>query len=244
MSLPIPAATAHWQDWLTPLGAAPVDVAAVDFLSQVHRIPVNEAPHATEHSIENQLPFLVHAASWGWDLAAAGCMPPSSYSSIGGNQQQQQQAARLSIVPVSVGYLGQQPQQLIKQYGAAVAGLLQHLQSQQQHQQQQQQFSNQPAGSGTPSDTGGHEVVLIVSSDFTHAGPWYRELPPPGVSLEDYMTAQDTPVIQVGLAGSQPRVAVAENTIYLQQQYSCPEGIVRAPDPGGQLGLVNLSRVC
>jgi hypothetical protein len=39
--------------------------------------------------------------------------------------------------------------------------------------------------------------VLIVTSDFTHAGPWYRALPPAGVGLEEYMRTQDTPVLQV-----------------------------------------------
>jgi hypothetical protein len=46
-----------------------------------------------------------------------------------------------------------------------------------------------------------HEVVLIVTSDFTHAGPWYRELPPAGVALADYMAAQDSPLLQVRLGG-------------------------------------------
>jgi hypothetical protein len=51
--------------------------------------------------------------------------------------------------------------------------------------------------SSSSSSSGGSEVVLIVTSDFTHAGPWYRELPPQGVSLEAYMRSQDMPVLQV-----------------------------------------------
>jgi hypothetical protein len=55
---------------------------------------------------------------------------------------------------------------------------------------------------------GSHEVVLIVTSDFTHAGPWYRELPPAGVSLADYMAAQDSPLLQVRAQQLMPRNVV------------------------------------
>jgi hypothetical protein len=105
--------------------------------------------------------------------------------------------AKLLIVPISIGYLGHQPE-LIQQYGAAVADLLHHLRS--DNSQQQQQECVQPsaaAAAAAASGNGSHEVVLIVTSDFTHAGPWYRELPPAGVSLADYMTAQDSPLLQV-----------------------------------------------
>jgi hypothetical protein len=50
-----------------------------------------------------------------------------------------------------------------------------------------------------PYDPTSECVVLIATSDLTHAGPWYREVPPPGVSLECYMRTKDLPVIQVGL---------------------------------------------
>jgi hypothetical protein len=161
----------------------------------------------------------VHAASWGWDLHAADCTAATAGGGANEQagsstndrpqqqQQQQQMPASLSIVPISVGYLGHQ-QGLIQRYGAAVADLLHHLTargSSQQHYLQQQQ-SECPAGSRSESGrqsaaAGGHEVVLIVTSDFTHAGPWYCELPPAGVSLADYMAAQDSPLLQVRLHG-------------------------------------------
>lgn len=77
--------------------------------------------------------------------------------------------------------------------GAAVRELLQHLQQQQPQAQQQQQVESEAAG----CVGSGREVVLIVTTDFTHAGPWYKELPPAGVTLTDYMAAQDRPVIKV-----------------------------------------------
>lgn len=208
------------QDWATPLGTAPVDTSAVDFLAQqltssssshtAAAALINETPHSTEHSIENQLPFLVHGAAHGWDLAAAGCSQhnatttspeeaPAACSESTQQQHQQHQhqqqqdnevspaAATLSIVPISIGYLGNnQPHTMIQSIGAAVRALLLRLQQHADHQQHDN----------------GQAVVLIVTSDFTHAGPWYRELPPAGVSLEDYMTAQDTPVLQVRSCGA------------------------------------------
>ena len=229
------------QEWVTPLGRVPVDTAAAEFLSARFNLPVIEAPHNSEHSIENQLPFLQHGAACGWDLDAAGCNSSSSdnnpthasskaaaeaariaaegvsASQQQRQQQQRQQPAALSIVPISIGYLGNQLH-MIPTVGQAVRELLQHLDQQQQHSQgqqlaQQQQQQGVHAGPGSSGSSGGRgssgssggrgssgssEVVLIVTSDFTHAGPWYRELPPAGVSLEQYMTNQDTPVLQVG----------------------------------------------
>jgi hypothetical protein len=93
-----------------------------------------------------------------------------------------------------MGYLGHRPE-LIQQYGAAIADLLRHLRS--NNSQQQQQQGVQPSAAAAAAGDGSHEVVLIVTSDFTHAGPWYRELPPAGMSLADYMAAQDSPLLQV-----------------------------------------------
>jgi predicted class III extradiol MEMO1 family dioxygenase len=182
------AAADLWlQDWQTPLGTAHVDTSAVDYLSQQHHLPINEAPHNSEHAIENQLPFLLHGASCGWDLAAAGCssgVQPGTLTPAAAAA-----AATLSIVPVSIGYLGNQLP-MIQSVGAAVRDVMQHL-------KQQQSQANTNSSSSSSSSGGGSEVVLIVTSDFTHAGPWYRELPPAGVSLEEYMRMQDTPVLQV-----------------------------------------------
>lgn len=183
-----------------PLGTAHVGTAAVDYLSQQHHLPINEAPHNSEHAIENQLPFLLHGASCGWDLAAAGCsngVQPGTLTPAA--------AATLSIVPVSIGYLGNQLP-MIQSVGAAVRDVMQHLKQQQFNCKLQAGSSG--GGGGTGGSSGGSgdgsggsgdgsEVVLIVTSDFTHAGPWYRELPPAGVSLEEYMRKQDTPVLQV-----------------------------------------------
>jgi predicted class III extradiol MEMO1 family dioxygenase len=202
--------------WSTPLGPAQVDTAAVDYFSLHHNIPIIEAPHATEHSIENQLPFLVHGAKHGWDLAAANCLmqqpaslctaaasSSSSSSPAAGASHATPEAAELSIVPISIGYLGQQPH-LIQQYGAALADLLHHLRQRQQ-QQQQHWASDAAAGSNVASSASpcsDHQVVLIVTSDFTHAGPWYGELPPAGMTLQQYMTAQDAPLLQALQQGS------------------------------------------
>lgn len=209
-----------------------MDTSAVDYLSQQpFNIPVNEAPHASEHSIENQLPFLLHAcgAACGWNLGAAGggggeracgdkpAQQPSPTAAaaagqtaagsvvgglsqaVQGSQQPAAAAASLSIVPVSVGYLGSQLH-MIKHVGTAIRELIQHI-HQQQQQQQQRAGSHAASRSGSGS-SGGSEVVLVVTSDFTHAGPWYGELPPAGVSLEGYMASQDTPVLQVCLKQS------------------------------------------
>jgi hypothetical protein len=185
------------QDWATPLGTVSCNTAAVDYLTHNFSLPVDEAPHATEHSIENQLPFLQHGALVNWDLAAAGCSSSgvgqpgaaaaAAVATTAAAAAAAAAGATLSIVPISIGYLGNQLHTIIS-LGAAVRSLLQHL-----RQQQQQQSA---AGASSSSSS---EVMLIVTSDLTHAGPWYRELPPAGVSLEEYMRSKDTPVLQVGL---------------------------------------------
>jgi hypothetical protein len=42
----------------TPLGVVPVDRAAIDTLADLPQVAVSDAPHAGEHSLEVQLPFL------------------------------------------------------------------------------------------------------------------------------------------------------------------------------------------
>jgi AmmeMemoRadiSam system protein B len=44
--------------WRTPLGNMPVDTAAIGALDRAGLTVVDEAPHAAEHSLEVQLPFL------------------------------------------------------------------------------------------------------------------------------------------------------------------------------------------
>jgi AmmeMemoRadiSam system protein B len=44
--------------FLTPLGTMPVDVAAVEALTQEGLVTINDAAHAPEHAIEVELPFL------------------------------------------------------------------------------------------------------------------------------------------------------------------------------------------
>jgi AmmeMemoRadiSam system protein B len=47
--------------WLTPLGEVPVDAGAVRALAQQGHVVVDDRPHAPEHSLEVQLPFLQRA---------------------------------------------------------------------------------------------------------------------------------------------------------------------------------------
>ena len=42
----------------TPLGEVPIDVAAVEALSEETLVAINDEPHAPEHAIEVELPFL------------------------------------------------------------------------------------------------------------------------------------------------------------------------------------------
>lgn len=44
--------------WRTPLGEVPVDVSLVDRLERDGHVTVDDRPHAPEHSLEVQLPFL------------------------------------------------------------------------------------------------------------------------------------------------------------------------------------------
>lgn len=44
--------------WLTPLGEVPVDRPAVTALARAGHLTVDDEPHAAEHSLEVQLPFL------------------------------------------------------------------------------------------------------------------------------------------------------------------------------------------
>lgn len=87
---------------------------------------------------------------------------------------------QLSIIPISIGRLPSR--QAVSQAASVVADLISHLE--QQH-------------SAATSAVGGPQVVLIATSDYTHAGPYYGELPPPGMTLTDYMMSKDMPVIQV-----------------------------------------------
>jgi hypothetical protein len=190
-STPIALSRAAWR---TPLGLVPVDAEAGELLGALG-VRADEAPHAGEHSIENQLPFLQHAAAWRWDLSAAGCLDAGAAVAAaaapaaaaagppGGAAPPAQPAAGLSIVPVSVGYLGDRPEQIAR-YGAALRALLRHLRL------RGAPSAAAEAGGGGAAAEGGHEAVLIVTSDLTHAGPGYGELPPPGVALEQYMAAQ------------------------------------------------------
>ena len=45
-------------EWSTPLGAMPVDAAARDRATAVRGVHASDQPHAAEHSLEVQLPFL------------------------------------------------------------------------------------------------------------------------------------------------------------------------------------------
>ena len=38
--------------------------------------------------------------------------------------------------------------------------------------------------------------ILIGTTDFTHAGPNYKELPPKNVKLHDYVKTQDKPILE------------------------------------------------
>ncbi|HYN96649.1 MAG TPA: AmmeMemoRadiSam system protein B [Pilimelia sp.] len=51
--------------WLTPLGELPVDDGAVRALAHDGHLVVDDAPHAPEHSLEVQLPFLQRALPAG-----------------------------------------------------------------------------------------------------------------------------------------------------------------------------------
>lgn len=44
--------------FMTPLGEVPVDVAAVEALSEETLVAINDEPHAPEHALEVELPFL------------------------------------------------------------------------------------------------------------------------------------------------------------------------------------------
>ena len=39
------------------------------------------------------------------------------------------------------------------------------------------------------------KALLIGTTDFTHAGPWYRELPPKNMKLHDYVRNKDKVII-------------------------------------------------
>jgi MEMO1 family protein len=63
----------------TPLGEVPVDVAAVEALSEEALVAINDEPHAPEHALEVELPFLqslfgdlpIVPLLFGWTSAAA-----------------------------------------------------------------------------------------------------------------------------------------------------------------------------
>src|SRR5437899_332054 len=46
----------------------------------------------------------------------------------------------------------------------------------------------------------GRDAVLIASSDFTHVGPQYLQLPPRGMSAPDFAKEQDSKAIEMILA--------------------------------------------
>lgn len=39
------------------------------------------------------------------------------------------------------------------------------------------------------------DVLIFGTTDLTHAGPWYKELPPQGISLIEYVKKRDAPII-------------------------------------------------
>jgi AmmeMemoRadiSam system protein B len=54
--------------WATPLGDVPVDLDAVRALADAGHVAVDDGPHAPEHSLEVQLPFLLRALPPGVPL--------------------------------------------------------------------------------------------------------------------------------------------------------------------------------
>lgn len=63
--VPVRGVVAPWaQAWRTPLGLVEIDEDAVERLG----LPRDDAPHAPEHSLEVQLPFLQEQLDPGWRL--------------------------------------------------------------------------------------------------------------------------------------------------------------------------------
>jgi MEMO1 family protein len=52
-------------EWSTPLGAVPIDAAARERATSVPRVHAADEPHAPEHSLEVQLPFLQRSVDPG-----------------------------------------------------------------------------------------------------------------------------------------------------------------------------------
>ncbi|EFN54619.1 hypothetical protein CHLNCDRAFT_135146 [Chlorella variabilis] len=105
-----PACLSSAAAWRTPLGAAPLEPELCRQLAAAG-LPLDDAPHNLEHSIENQLPFLQHV------LGSPGPSPG---------------ARPFAIAPVCVGWLGSEAAagRLARQLAAAVARYEQRRQRQ------------------------------------------------------------------------------------------------------------------
>ncbi|GAB4822209.1 hypothetical protein N2152v2_009255 [Parachlorella kessleri] len=148
-------------NWVTPLGAVPVDQQLNEEL-HVQGIPYDDRPHQQEHSIENQLPFLQYI-----------CGQQRVFNSSRAGQAPQPD---LLVAPVSIGWLAGAEE--LERVAEAVAAML----------------SKEEPGS----------VILVATSDFTHAGPSsYKEPPAAGwMSLRDHAIWRDSPVLHAIEAGS------------------------------------------
>lgn len=63
--IPVPGIAApEAATWRTPLGAIPIDAAAIEAIG----VPCSDFPHQPEHSLEVQLPFLQQRLEPGWTL--------------------------------------------------------------------------------------------------------------------------------------------------------------------------------
>ncbi len=51
-------AAPQWRGFATPLGTVPVDEAALAEISDLPQVVIGDAPHAREHSLEVELPFI------------------------------------------------------------------------------------------------------------------------------------------------------------------------------------------
>ncbi len=68
-------------EWETPLGTVPIDDVLRDVVAGLPVVETDDRPHATEHAIEVQLPFLQRVLDPGWTLlpmVVGDCKPAAT----------------------------------------------------------------------------------------------------------------------------------------------------------------------
>src|SRR3712207_8812995 len=90
----------------TPLGPVPVDADARTVAAGLSAVVIDDEPHASEHAIETQLPFLLRTLGPGVPLVpiVVGDTPPAAVSTLLSTLLRDRKSTRLNSSHANISY--------------------------------------------------------------------------------------------------------------------------------------------